>query len=81
MKDRAMARKAEPDFILHGRTVVGGVTEGEALVTRDTISGWGGINPMTGFDRNPLDCIQMGDWIRIDAHQGTEGIWKNKSAF
>jgi predicted aconitase with swiveling domain len=33
---------------LHGRKVVGGVTEGEALVTRDTISGWGGMNPMTG---------------------------------
>jgi predicted aconitase with swiveling domain len=33
---------------LHGRKVVGGCTEGEALVTRDTISGWGGVNPMTG---------------------------------
>jgi predicted aconitase with swiveling domain len=28
--------------------VVGGRTEGEALVTRDTISGWGGVNPMSG---------------------------------
>jgi predicted aconitase with swiveling domain len=34
--------------ILRGRTVVGGCTEGEALVTRDTISGWGGVNPMSG---------------------------------
>jgi predicted aconitase with swiveling domain len=33
---------------LRGRTVVGGRTEGEALVTRDTISGWGGVNPMSG---------------------------------
>lgn len=33
---------------LHGRTVVGGVSEGEALVTRETISGWGGIDPRTG---------------------------------
>jgi len=33
---------------LRGRTVVGGYAEGEALVTRDTISGWGGIDPMTG---------------------------------
>lgn len=33
---------------LRGRSVVGGYAEGEALVTRDTISGWGGINPMTG---------------------------------
>jgi predicted aconitase with swiveling domain len=35
-------------IILHGRKVVGGFAEGEALVTLDTISGWGGINPMTG---------------------------------
>lgn len=35
-------------IVLHGRKVVGGVAEGEALVTKETISGWGGINPMTG---------------------------------
>jgi predicted aconitase with swiveling domain len=33
---------------LRGRTVVGGCAEGAALVTRDTISGWGGVNPMSG---------------------------------
>jgi predicted aconitase with swiveling domain len=33
---------------LRGRTVVGGYAEGAALVTRDTISGWGGVNPMSG---------------------------------
>ena len=33
---------------LRGRKVVGGVVEGEALVTRDRISGWGGIDPRTG---------------------------------
>jgi predicted aconitase with swiveling domain len=33
---------------LRGRKVVGGLAEGEALVTRDTISGWGGVNPMSG---------------------------------
>ena len=30
---------------LHGRTVVPGYAEGEALVTREPISGWGGIDP------------------------------------
>jgi uncharacterized protein len=35
-------------IILRGRKVVGGCAEGEALVTRQTISGWGGIDPMTG---------------------------------
>ena len=34
--------------VLRGRKVVGGVAEGEALVTRETVSGWGGIDPMTG---------------------------------
>ncbi len=35
-------------IVLHGRKVVGGVAEGEALVTTQTISGWGGVNAMTG---------------------------------
>ncbi len=35
-------------IILNGRKVVGGIAEGEALVTRDLISGWGGINPRDG---------------------------------
>ncbi len=34
--------------VLRGRKVVGGCAEGEALVSRETISGWGGIDPMTG---------------------------------
>lgn len=36
-------------IILHGRKVVGGYAEGEALVTRHTISGWGGIDPVKGI--------------------------------
>jgi predicted aconitase with swiveling domain len=35
-------------IILKGRKVVGGRAEGEALVTRDTIPGWGGVNPIMG---------------------------------
>lgn len=35
-------------IVLRGRKVVGGKTEGEALVTQETISGWGGVNPMQG---------------------------------
>ena len=35
-------------IVLHGRKVVGGSAQGEALVTRETISGWGGIDPNTG---------------------------------
>ena len=36
-------------IVLHGRKVVGGYTEGKALVTKDTISGWGGIDPVKGI--------------------------------
>jgi predicted aconitase with swiveling domain len=39
---------SEKIIVLRGRKVVGGIAEGEALVTRDTISGWGGVNPMQG---------------------------------
>ena len=35
-------------ILLRGRKVVGGRAEGEALVTRDTIPGWGGVNPVKG---------------------------------
>jgi len=131
---------------LRGRTVVGGVAEGEALVTRQTISGWGGVNPMTGviletrhelrgqsfkdkilvfpgakgssgwsvvfhmsrlagaapkamifnemttkialgavvmrcpsvtdFDQDPLDVIETGDWVRVDADAGVVQVHK-----
>jgi predicted aconitase with swiveling domain len=132
--------------VLRGRKVVGGVVEGEALVTRQHISGWGGIDPrsgtiietrhelrgqsfankvlvfpgakgssgwssqfhiarlagcapaamlfnemttkvalgavvthapaMTGFDRDPLDVIQTGDWVRVDADKGIVEVAK-----
>ncbi|MBT2325695.1 DUF126 domain-containing protein [Variovorax paradoxus] len=39
---------APQTIVIRGRKVVGGVAEGEALVTRDRISGWGGIDPRTG---------------------------------
>jgi predicted aconitase with swiveling domain len=35
-------------IVLHGRKIVGGSVQGEALVTNQTISGWGGIDPKTG---------------------------------
>ncbi len=136
----------EPDIIITGRRVVGGAAEGEALVTRETISGWGGVNAMTGtvienrhelkgvsfankvlvfpgakgssgwsgvfhmtrlagtaplamlfntmttkaalgavvtrvptltdFDRDPLECIETGDRVRVDGDAGTVKIWK-----
>lgn len=39
--------EVEP-LVLRGRSVVDGVAEGEAFVTSQTISGFGGMDPMTG---------------------------------
>jgi uncharacterized protein len=46
------ARQAQP-IILRGRVVVPGVAEGEALVSHETISGWGGIDPAKGVIIEP----------------------------
>lgn len=35
-------------IVLRGRGIVGGQAEGEALVTRQTISGWGGVDAISG---------------------------------
>ena len=137
---------AKETIVIRGRRVVGGVSEGEALVTRDRISGWGGIDPRTGtvietrhalrgqsfagkvlvfpgakgssgwsaifhmtrlmntapaaflfnemttkmalgavvthapamtdFDRDPLACIETGDWVRVDADRGIVEVTK-----
>lgn len=40
--------KTGTTITLKGRKVVGGVAAGEALVTRETISGWGGISERDG---------------------------------
>ncbi|HEX4928359.1 MAG TPA: DUF126 domain-containing protein [Burkholderiales bacterium] len=133
-------------IVLRGRKVVGGVAEGEALVTRDRISGWGGIDPRTGtiietrhelrgqsfkgkvlvfpgakgssgwssqfhvarlagaaplamvfnemttkmalgavvthspavtdFDRDPLEVIATGDWVKVDGDRGIVEVTK-----
>jgi predicted aconitase with swiveling domain len=140
------ATEANTTIVLRGRCVVPGVAEGEALVTRDRISGWGGIDSRTGtvvetrhelrgisfagkvlvfpgakgssgwsnafhltrvlgvapaallfnemttkialgavvtrapaltdFDRDPLQCIATGDWVRVDADAGVVEITK-----
>jgi hypothetical protein len=36
-------------IVLRGRRVVGGRAEGVALVTRDAVPGWGGVNPLEGI--------------------------------
>lgn len=42
------ADMAGETLVFQGRGVVGGVAEGEAFVTRETVSGWGGIDARSG---------------------------------
>ena len=135
-------------IVLRGRKVVGGVAEGEALVTRDAVSGWGGVDPMQGkiietrhelrgqsfknkvlvfpgakgssgwsvafhttrlagtapkalvfnvmttkvalgavvmrvpavtdLDRDPLEVIETGDWVKVDGDAGTVEVRKSR---
>jgi predicted aconitase with swiveling domain len=34
------------------------------------------IPTMTDFDSDPLELIETGDWVRIDADAGTVSVWK-----
>ncbi len=55
-------------IVLHGRKVVGGVARRRALVTRDTISGWGGINEREGTvieRRHELRGVSFKDKILV----------------
>jgi predicted aconitase with swiveling domain len=44
-------------MILRGRRVVGGYAEGEALVSRDPVSFYGGVDPETGVVTEPGHSI------------------------
>ena len=43
---------------LKGRKVVGGYAEGEALVSRDPVSFYGGVNPETGVVTEPGHAVE-----------------------
>ena len=67
-------------IVLHGRKVVGGVAEGVALVTKETISGWGGIDFMTGTvieTRHELRGVSFKDKVLVfPGAKGSSG-WSN----
>ena len=43
-------------MILRGRKVMGGVAEGEALVSTEPVSFYGGVDPVTGCVTEPGHC-------------------------
>lgn len=54
--------------LLRGRGIVPGRAEGEALVSPETISGWGGIDPETGTimeRRHPLRGVSFAGKILV----------------
>lgn len=68
-------------IVIKGRKVVGGVAEGEALVTRDRVSGWGGIDPRTGTiieTRHELKGVSFaGKVLVFPGAKGSSG-WSNQ---
>lgn len=67
-------------LVIFGRTVVPGSCEGEALVTRQQISGWGGIDSRTGTiveTRHELRGISFAGKILVfPGAKGSSG-WSN----
>lgn len=72
--------KTEQVVVIHGRCVVPGRAEGEALVTRDRISGWGGIDSRTGTiveTRHELRGVSFaGKVLVFPGAKGSSG-WSN----
>jgi predicted aconitase with swiveling domain len=78
-------RRAEPDerrvdITIKGRRIVGGFAEGEAMVTTEQISGWGGIDSRTGTvieTRHPLHGQSFaGKVLVFPGAKGSSG-WSN----
>ncbi|CAN7770969.1 DUF126 domain-containing protein [Pseudorhodoferax sp. LjRoot39] len=67
-------------IVLRGRCVVGGTAEGEALVTTQAISGWGGIDSRTGTiveTRHELRGVSFaGKVLVFPGAKGSSG-WSN----
>ena len=63
--------------IIHGRGALGGVAEGPALISRRTITGWGGVDIHTGRvaePGHPLEGMGLKDRILIlDGSKGSNG--------
>ena len=67
-------------IVLRGRKVCGGRAEGEALVTRQTIPGWGGVNPVQGViteTQHQLRGVSFKDKVLVfPGAKGSSG-WSN----
>ncbi len=62
---------------IHGRGALGGVAEGPALISRRTITGWGGIDIRTGIVKepgHPLEGLHVkGSVLILEGSRGSNG--------
>lgn len=64
-------------LVIHGRGALGGVAEGPALISRRTITGWGGIDIRTGKVKepgHPLEGMSLkGSILILEGSRGSNG--------
>ena len=64
-------------IVIRGRGALGGVAEGPALISRRTITGWGGVDVRTGIIKepgHPLEGLRLKDSILIlEGSRGSNG--------
>lgn len=67
----------KPAYIIRGRGALGGIAEGRALISKRTITGWGGVDFRTGRivePGHPLKGISLKDGILIvEGSRGSNG--------
>ena len=63
--------------IIYGRGALGGVAEGPAMISRQTITGWAGVDIYTGKvaePNHPLEGMRLKDSVLIlDGSKGSNG--------
>jgi hypothetical protein len=64
-------------IVIHGRGALGGVAEGPALISRRTITGWGGVDIRTGRVKepgHPLEELSLkGSILILEGSRGSNG--------
>ena len=63
--------------LIQGRGALGGIAQGPALISRQTITGWGGVDIYTGKvvePNHPLEGLSIKDSVLIlDGSKGSNG--------
>lgn len=64
-------------IVIHGRGALGGVAEGPALISRRTITGWGGVDVRTGKVKEPGHPLEgmclKGSILILEGSRGSNG--------